>query len=402
MIRVLTQSLKIGSIALIGLIMVAASAAFFNYWTDRTRSEEIGRPVTVEITQDDDSASVAGKLSKARLIKYGFYFEARMRLDGGELRPGTYTIPKGDSVTEIIKRITVAGDSGSSGSGDTSQAATAPNAINVTFVEGQRLEQYADELEKAGFPNGREEFMKAVANPANRKGFAFLDGLPANANLQGFLFPDTYRFGSDATADQIVVQMLTNFDNRFTPEMVSQQKASGLTMLQVMTIASIVEREAVVPEERPIISKVYLNRVDQGMLLNADPTLQYMIGTEAEWWPKVTDAAFAQDSPYNTYKVVGLPPGPISNPGLASIQAVLKPADVTYLYFVAKVDGSNTHVFANTNDEQNQNRCTYANDCSDSTSNSGGGNTTDPTVEPTVDPNGDQQIVPADGTTGGG
>lgn len=399
MIRVLTQSLKIGSIVLVGLILVAGSAAFFNYWTDRTRSEEIGRPVTVEITQDDDSASVADKLSKAKLIKYGVYFQARMRLDGGELRPGTYTILRGDSVPEIIKRITVAA---ASSSGDSSQAATPPNAINVTFVEGQRLEQYADELEKAGFPNGRAEFMKAVANPANRKGFAFLEGLPATASLQGFLFPDTYRFGSDATADQIVVQMLTNFDNRFTPEMVAQQKASGLSMLQVMTVASIVEREAVIPEERPIIAKVYLNRVNQQMLLNADPTLQYIIGSEAEWWPKVTDAAIASDSPYNTYKVVGLPPGPISNPGLASIQAVLQPADVAYLYFVAKDDGSNTHVFANTNDEQNQNRCTFANDCSDSTTNPSGGNASNPTPEPTVDPNSDQEIVPAVDNSGGG
>ncbi len=394
MIRVLTQSLKIGAILLLGVTMIAGSAAFFNYWTDHTRSEEIGRPVTIEITQDDDTSSVATKLTKAKLVKYGFYFEARMRLDGGELRPGTYTILNGESVSDIIKRITVPSDS-SGGSADSGKAATAPSAINVTFVEGQRFEQYGDELEKAGLPNGREAFMKAVANPANRKGFDFLNDLPADATLQGFLFPDTYRFGSDATADQIVVQMLTNFDNRFTPEMLVQQKASGLSMLQVITVASIVEREAVVPEERPIIAKVYLNRVDQGMLLNADPTLQYSIGSEADWWPKVTDAAIASDSPYNTYKFPGLPPRPISNPGLASIQAVLQPADVTYLYFVAKDDGSNSHVFANTNDEQNQNRCTYLNDCADSQSGTSGN-------APATETPTDQQIVPPDGNNGGG
>ena len=392
MIRVLTQSLKIGAILLLGVTMVAGSAAFFNYWTDHTRSAEIGRPVTIEITQDDDTSSVAGKLTKAKLVKYGFYFEARMRLDSGELRPGTYTILKGESVSDIIKRITVPS---SSSAADTGKAATAPAAINVTFVEGQRFEQYGEELEKAGLPNGREAFAKAVANPANRKGFDFLSGLPADASLQGFLFPDTYRFGSDATADQIVVQMLTNFDNRFTPEMRAQQKASGLSMLQVMTVASIVEREAVVPEERPIIAKVYLNRVDQGMILNADPTLQYSIGTEADWWPKVTDASMVSDSPYNTYKFPGLPPGPIANPGLASIQAVLQPADVSYLYFVAKDDGSNTHVFADTNDEQNQNRCTYLKDCTDSSSGASGG------AAPTETPS-DQQIVPPDGNNGGG
>ncbi|MGB3306802.1 MAG: endolytic transglycosylase MltG [Thermomicrobiales bacterium] len=400
MIRVLTQSLKIGAIVLVGLILVAGSAAFFNYWTDRTRSAEIGRPVTIQITEDDDTSSVADKLTHAKLVKYGFYFQARMRLDGGELRPGTYTILKGDSVSDIIKRITVPDDaSGSGASGD--KAATAPKAINVTFVEGWRLEQFGDALEEAGFPNGREAFMKAAANPANRKGFDFLEGLPADASLEGFLFPDTYRFGSDATADQIVVQMLTNFDNKFTPEMRAQQKASGLSMLQVMTVASIVEREAVVPEERPVIAKVYLNRIDQGMQLNADPTLQYIIGNKDDWWPKVTDAALASDSPYNTYKVVGLPPGPISNPGLASIQAVLQPADVTYLYFVAKDDGSNTHVFANTNDEQNQNRCTYLGDCGDVTGGGSGGGTNEAATEQPTDDT--QEIVPADqGDNGGG
>ncbi|HWV35460.1 MAG TPA: hypothetical protein VNZ55_07505, partial [Thermomicrobiales bacterium] len=125
MIRVLTQSLKIGAIVLVGLILVAGSAAFFNYWTDRTRSEEIGRPVTIQITEDDDTSSVADKLTHAKLVKYGFYFQARMRLDGGELRPGTYTILKGDSVSDIIKRITVPEDaSGSGDSGD--KEATAP------------------------------------------------------------------------------------------------------------------------------------------------------------------------------------------------------------------------------------------------------------------------------------
>ncbi|MGB3328680.1 MAG: endolytic transglycosylase MltG [Thermomicrobiales bacterium] len=377
MIRVVTQSLKIATIVLVGIALVAASAGFFNYWSDRTRPDDIGRPVTIQITSDDDTSSVSKKLTDANLVHYGVYFEARMRLSGGELKPGTYTLRKGESVASIIDQITVKTDTAGTGT-ETAQGDTPSQSFQITFIEGQRIGEFADKLEAAGFPNGRQAFLDAVANPANRQGFDFLKDLPADASLEGFLFPDTYTVGAGETADQLVIKMLNNFDTKFTPEMRAQQQASGLSMLQIITVASIVEREAAVPDERPIIAKVYLNRIDQGMLLNADPTLQYMAGKEGDWWPKITDAILATDSPYNTYINTGLPPGPISNPGLASIQSALQPADVTYLYFVAKDDGSNTHAFADTNDQQNQNRCTYAGDCSDS---SGGASTETPPAE---------------------
>ena len=375
MIRVVTQTLKIAAIVLVGVAVIAASAGFFSYWSDRSRADDIGRPVTIQITADDDTSSVSKKLTDAKLVNYGIYFEARMRLAGGELKPGTYTLRKGESVAEIIDQITVSDDQASADSGSGSaQGDTPSQSFQITFIEGQRIGEFADKLEEAGFPNGRQAFLDAVANPANRQGFDFLQGLPSDASLEGFLFPDTYTIGAGETADQLVIKMLNNFDSKFTSDMRAQQEASGLSMVEVMTIASIVEREAAVGDERPIIAKVYLNRLDQGMLLNADPTLQYMAGAEGDWWPKITDAIMATDSPYNTYMHTGLPPGPISNPGLASIQSVLRPADVSYLYFVARDDGSGTHVFATTNEEQNQNRCTYAGDCSDS---SGDGTTSE-------------------------
>ena len=374
MIRVVTQTLKIATIVLIGVAVIAGSAGFFSYWSDRSRADDVGRPVTIQITADDDTSSVAKKLTDAQLVDYGIYFETRMRLSGGELKPGTYTLRKGESVAEIIDQITVADDDPAAGT-DTAQGDTPSQSFQITFIEGQRIGEFADKLEAAGFPNGRQALLDAVANPQNRQGFDFLQGLPSDASLEGFLFPDTYTVGAGETADQLVIKMLNNFDAKFTAEMRAQQQASGLTMIQVMTLASIVEREAAVADERPIIAKVYLNRIDQGMLLNADPTLQYFAGAEGDWWPKITDAILATDSPYNTYIYTGLPPGPIANPGLASIQSVLQPADVTYLYFVAKDDGSNSHAFADTNEEQNQNRCTYAGDCSDS---SGGETPTEP------------------------
>ncbi|HWK81040.1 MAG TPA: hypothetical protein VNP95_09725, partial [Thermomicrobiales bacterium] len=123
MIRVVTQTLKIATIVLIGVAVIAGSAGFFNYWTDRTRPDDIGRPVTIQITSDDDTSSVAKKLTDANLVNYGVYFEARMRLSGGELKPGTYTLRKGESVSEIIDTITVADDETDTGT-ETAQGNT--------------------------------------------------------------------------------------------------------------------------------------------------------------------------------------------------------------------------------------------------------------------------------------
>jgi UPF0755 protein len=157
----------------------------------------------------------------------------------------------------------------------------------------------------------------------------------------------------------VIQYQLSNFEAQITPEMRAQADDLGLSLYEVVTLASIVEREAQIPEERPIIAAVYLNRIDEGMVLNADPTLQYVVGTPEEWWPVLDTALLEQaaGSPYNTYENQGLPPSPIANPGFASIQAVLQPADVSFLYFVTTGDDSGAHLFANTLEEHNANTC---------------------------------------------
>jgi UPF0755 protein len=158
--------------------------------------------------------------------------------------------------------------------------------------------------------------------------------------------------------------MLDNFDRRFAPEMRAEATRRGLTIHQVVTLAAIVEREAVVAAERPRIAGVFLNRLQRGMKLQADPTVQYAVAgpspsrlAESYWKQGLTPLDLGVDSPYNTYRYDGLPPGPIANPGLASIRAVLEPEQTDYLYFVAKPDGS--HAFARTLREHDDNVARY-------------------------------------------
>jgi UPF0755 protein len=186
--------------------------------------------------------------------------------------------------------------------------------------------------------------------------------VPAGVSLEGFLFPDTYQLRPDATASDLVGRMLITFDERVTPEMRQQAAAQGFTLYEVLTLASIVEREAAVIEERPQIASVYLNRLSIDMMLQADPTVQYAQGydpTTGEWWNRgLTQADYTSvDSPYNTYLYAGLPPGPIANPSLSSIQAVLNPADTPYIFFRAACDGSGRHNFAITFEEHLANAC---------------------------------------------
>lgn len=360
MVRLLTQSLKIVSILVMAIVVAGGSVWFFDYVQNRERSENVGRPVTVEITDEDSTASVAEKLSDSELIEYDVYFETRMRFSGNELRPGIYTLRIGMSVPDIIDVITVpqTASADAAGEGEAEDASAA--SYQVTFIEGQRAEQNGAVLEEAGMAGAQANYMSSVMDVDSWRGnYAFLDSVPSGASLEGFLFPDTYVVGGNAGAADVVGLQLSTFEANFTSEMRVQADAQGLSIYEVVTIASIVEREAAIPEERPQIAAVYLNRIEQDMRLEADPTVQYAVGTEAEWWPTLNTELLEQsaNSPYNTYLNEGLPPGPIANAGFASLQAVLQPAEVDYLFFVTTGDDTGAHVFANTYEEHLINTC---------------------------------------------
>jgi UPF0755 protein len=241
------------------------------------------------------------------------------------------------------------------------------DTVLVTIPEGWRMEQTAWLLDQQGLM--RSDDFVGYARSAQYD-YPWLRDRPADASLEGYLFPDTYELTAEATPDALVDLMLATFDARIASEIEGRLPGKTifdlelgdyrpLTVYDVMTLASIVEREAVVDEERPIIASVYFNRLDPAhveetaLRLSSDPTIQYAKGFDPEtgnWWnPMLPGEGQTIESPYNTFKVQGLPPGPISSPGLASILAVLGPAETDYLYFHAVGDGS--HVFASTLEE---------------------------------------------------
>ena len=299
------------------------------------------------INPGETAATIAPRLQRDGLVSDGqlFLYVVRYRGVDAQLEAGEYELRPNMTMDEII---------------DTLQHGRLQE-VSITIPEGRRAEEVAALLQEQGLVDS-EVFFALVRSGSD--GYDFLANRPAEAptSLEGFLFPETYRIPKDYDAAQILDLLLGTFGERFTPEMVQAAAQKGMSIYQVVTLASIVEREAVVAEERSIIADVYLNRLEQGMYLQSDPTVQYALGYQEEsgqWWkiPMSLEVDMQVDSPYNTYLYGGLPPGPICSPGLASIQAVLEPADTAYLFFFSKFDGS--HAFAETYEEHLQNQELY-------------------------------------------
>ena len=354
MIRTLANALKIVSIVLLALMMAGGSVWFFNYWVDKEQAQEVGRSVVFTVTDDDDSSTVASRLQDADLINQTWYFENKLRFMDVELNPGIYNLQVGMSTNQIIDTITIAASAT-----DDQAAAAGPErpAFDVTFIEGQRLEQNAAVLE-AKWPGSGEEYIKYATDIEYwRDAYSFLKDVPKGGTLEGFLFPDTYTVPGNGSVANLIDYQLKNFEDHLTDDILAGFEAQDLSVFQAVTVASIVEREAAVSIERPSIAEVYLNRFHDDMNLNADPSQQYGIGTaENDWWPRLTEddnLAKSKETAYDTYMAdnIGLPPGPISNPGAASLQAVSQPTNDGYYYFVAKGDCSGEHRFSYTYEE---------------------------------------------------
>lgn len=216
---------------------------------------------------------------------------------------------------------------------------------SVTIREG--LDRFAVARLFAAEGLGTEEEWRNATGDAE----LIRDIAPEAESLEGYLFPDTYKFDPGTGATTIVQTMVQNFRKHWGNEIALI--STGLTPHQTVTLASIVETEARLPQERPVVASVYINRVRRRMLLGADPTVIYALKLAGRWDGNIRKADLQIDSPYNTYRTPGLPPGPIANPGLASLRAAAAPATTPYLYFVARNDGS--HVFATNNAEHNRN-----------------------------------------------
>ncbi len=302
-------------------------------------------PIEIEIQPGETTAHIATRLRAQGLIRQPLFFSALVRyLDlDRDLQAGRYLLRADMTISDIL----IALQSGRVGE------------IQITIPEGLRLEEIANLLGNAEFEQINEaNFLEVAQNGGQFKDYYFLlNSLPSDATLEGYLFPDTYRIAVTATVTEVIDLMLTRFDQQYST-FDRDVRVPDRSVHEIVTMASIVQREAALISEMPRIAAVFWNRLRPeyaaetgGGKLQADPTVQYALGysvDEATWWRKNLSLADLQiDHPYNTRERAGLPPGPISNPGLDALRAAAQPDEsAPYLYFVASCAMDGSHNFA--------------------------------------------------------
>lgn len=280
----------------------------------------------VVVTPGMSARAVARLLRRQGVIAHPWLFTLLLRLrhQSGALQAGTYLLGPGMSMTQVLTAL-VSGQVAS---------------VRVTVPEGWTVAQLVQALSHAGF-GSPPALWAAVRDP----GLRALAGLPPPAPgvrdpLEGYLFPATYPLPLGASPRSVFALMLRRFRRAWSPRLAAAARTEGLSLVQVVTLASIVQREVAAPTQMAVVAGVYLNRLRRGMDLDADPTVLYALGLLGGPRPVALTARALQDpSPYNTFQHPGLPPGPICNPGLAALQAVLHPAPVHALYFLTAPDG---------------------------------------------------------------
>src|SRR5688572_28684359 len=319
-------------------------------------AESLGRPAAVEVTALGErervvvKAGMGGDEIAALLAEQGIISDARrfralvgMTGASAELQAGCYEIARGTPTIEVLRRLR--------GGLTTDRVLVVP--------EGLRPEEVADRAVAEGVGSAAD-WASALRVADDAPGPL---GRPAGAGLAGYLFPAAYPIECDTTPDSLLQTMLETFSDEVPATLLAEAQREGLSTNEILTLASIVEREAVVKEERAVIASVFRNRLEEGMGLDADPTVQYAVAAPASvarygWWKEeLTIDDLANRSPYNTYVHEGLPPGPIASPGLEAIEAAVRPASTDFLFFVATGDGG--HAFARTLAEHNSNVAQY-------------------------------------------
>ena len=327
------------ALIVVTLIVVAAGAAVaFGAWRVWQGMREPyqgygGTEQFVDIPSGASTAAIGRRLEDARVVSDARAFRIALWWTnrGRTLKAGEYRFDHPMSVFDVIDTL----------------ARGEVYEHRITFPEGLTIEEMSKLFEKEGFGKA-SDFVEASTSTER------IHDLDAAAtDLEGYLFPETYSLPHNAPASLLVGAMVDRFKTVYTESMRLQAAAVGLTTRQVVTLASLVEKETGRPDERPVVAAVYLNRMRIGMAMQADPTVIYVLEKAHRYDGNIRKVDLSIDSPYNTYKYPGLPPGPIASPGKASLEAVLAPADVPYLYFVSRNDGS--HVFATTLAEHDRN-----------------------------------------------
>jgi UPF0755 protein len=287
----------------------------------------------VEIPQGAGTRGIGERLVDGGVVRDHLTFRLALWMSGEarRLKAGEYRFDRAMTPFEVIDKIA---------RGDV-------YVVNVTFPEGLTIAEMAKIFESHSI-GPASAFTAAARDPSRVRE---LD--PAATDLEGYLFPETYALSRHTAADTLVHQMVARFEHVFTPELRQAAAARNLTVRQAVTLASIVEKETARNEERPTVAAVYLNRLRLNMALQCDPTVIYALERAGKYEGNLHRNDLSMDSPYNTYRYPGLPPGPIASPGRASLEAAVHPANADFLYFVSRNDGS--HQFARTLEEHNRN-----------------------------------------------
>lgn len=288
---------------------------------------------------------IAAALKTQNLIRSSFWFRVYVYLDGSgsQLIAGSYYLRQNMSTREMVKVLT--------------GGVPAPEE-QITIKEGWDVSDIAAYLDEKGVLTA-DAFVTAASVADSRdiipdKTYDFLGGRPAGQGLEGFLFPDTYRVFDDATSAQIIAKMLDNFDTKFTGQMRQDTTQGNMSIYEIVTLASIIEKEVRTDADRKIAAGIFYDRLNLGVALQSDATVNYVTGKQAL---QPTNDDLAVDNRYNTYKYKGLPPGPICNPSLSSMMAAIYPTKTDYFYFLTKPDGST--VFSKTYEEHLENKRKY-------------------------------------------
>ena len=303
--------------------LVAVFLALQSFWIFTAAPAVQAGPRVVDIPPHQGLTGVAGRLDEAGVIRspLGFMLLALARGTARSLKAGEYEIPQGSNTLAVLNQLE---------GGRVRQHA-------VLFREGGTLTELARILETERLARS-DDVHRVARDPV------FLKTLDIQAEtLEGYLYPDTYQFVKGMTTEEILARMVARMRDQISPDLLERARAREFNVHQVLTLASIIEKEAVVRGEMPLISAVFWNRLKIDMPLQADPTVQFAVGKDGK---ALTRADLQVDSPYNTYRRQGLPPGPIGSPSRAAIEAAVKPAAVNYLYFVS-VDDRRHHFSAN-------------------------------------------------------
>ena len=302
-------------------------------WTSEPFKGWEGAEQFVTIEPGSGTRTITQRLIQAGVIRDDATFRAALWRSGRSrsLQAGEFRFERAMTPIEVVDKL----------------ARGEVHNRRITFPEGLNIREMARIYEQQGF--GRAAAFAEAAADARP-----IRDIDADAtDLEGYLFPETYSVPRDTTATKLVSLMVARFRQLFTSDIQQAGRTLELTPRQIVTLASLVEKETAQPAERPIVAAVYLNRLKIGMGMQADPTVIYALERAGRYDGNIRRGDLSFDSPYNTYRYPGLPPGPIASPGLASLQAAVAPAQVDYLYFVSRNDGS--HVFARTLAEHNEN-----------------------------------------------